>query len=470
MELRESIARNASISNQADPTNSLLSKWSKEISIINEAFNGKISEDRKLGTAVLLENTEKFIRNASRARNMFALNEATQPADVSFFKQFAFNNLLAVYPNLIAPELVSTQPMLSRHGEIRYLRVNYGSTKGRIKKGDTMFGQFNLGDHPNDPSYSSDSVEGEIIGTDGTTTDFHLDWTPVEPGSVKFMDDTGILAYRDDSSGNIVTAAGASAGTINYGTGKVTFNSAPAAGVSVDYIYDNISAPVSAPEIQVKIVSSPVYARSRKLKTLYAFDSAADMVNDYGITLSSEILAMSSAELKREIDDEIIKDLVEKGTAPGTTFNATIPEGISLVDHYAGFPAAVTVASNNIWNLTQVASASWLLVGANAANIVESIPRFRSAGVLNPKGAHLVGYLGNYPVYKSAALGEDDWAVGYKGASLFESGYIYAPYLPIMSTQLLMDENFTGKQGFSTSYGKKMTNSDFYGTSQITHL
>lgn len=328
-----------------------------------------------------------------------------------------------------------------------------------------MFGQYNLGQHPNDATYSSDSIEGELVGKE---QNFNLSWTPVEPGTVVMTDETGVV-YRDDSTGKIVTTAGAAAGTIDYATGKVAFTTAPTNDVSVNYTYDNISAPVQAPEIQIKVVASPIYAKSRKLKTLYAFDAGFDMANDFAINLSGEILSMSTAQLKREIDDEIIADLANKGTAPGTTFNMTVPDGISLVDHYAGFPAAITVASNNIWNLTQVADASWIIVGANAANIIESIPRFKSAGVVNPKGAHLIGYLDNKPVYKSAVLGEDDWVVGYKGDSLFETGYIYAPYLPIMSTQLLMDETFTGRQGFTTSYGKKMTSSDMYGTSKITH-
>lgn len=137
-QLRESLARNASVAGMTNPVNMLSTKWSKEIGLLNEAFNGKLDEDRKMGTAVLLENTERFLKNSAKARNMFALNEATQPSDTSFFKQFAFNNLLAVYPNLIAPDLVSTQPMLSRAGEIRYMRVLYGSTKGKIKAGDTI--------------------------------------------------------------------------------------------------------------------------------------------------------------------------------------------------------------------------------------------------------------------------------------------------------------------------------------------
>ena len=188
------------------------------------------------------------------------------------------------------------------------------------------------------------------------------------------------------------------------------------------------------------------------------------------MNLPSEILSLSASQLKREIDDEIVKDLNEKGTAPGVTFDATVPDGVSLVDHYAGFPAALTAASNNLWKLTQVATASWVIAGADAANIIEAIPRFKSLGVVNPKGSYLAGYLGNIPVYKSGAVADDDWTVGYKGDSLFESGYIYAPYMPIMSTMLLMDETFTGKQGLSTAYAKKLVNSDFYSRNKIVRL
>lgn len=160
------------------------------------------------------------------------------------------------------------------------------------------------------------------------------------------------------------------------------------------------------------------------------------------------------------------------GTAPGTSFDATIPDGVSLVDHYAGFPAAVTVASNNIWNSTQVAEASWLIVGPEAANILEAIPRFKSSGVVNAKGSHLIGYLNNLPVYKSMAqgIGNDGWVVGYKGDTLSDTGYVHAPFIPILATQLLEDaDTFAGKQGFSCAYGKRMTEPRFYGRSVITH-
>lgn len=105
-----------------------------------------------------------------------------------------------------------------------------------------MFSQFNLGDHPYDATYSSDAVEGEFLGTDGSTQAFTLSWTPVIPGSLIFRAEDGTVAYRDNNAGKIVSASGSDAGTINYETGAVNFTTAPVAGVTVDYEYDNLTA------------------------------------------------------------------------------------------------------------------------------------------------------------------------------------------------------------------------------------
>ena len=102
-----------------------------------------------------------------------------------------------------------------------------------------MFGQYNLGAHPNDYTYSSDYIEGELVGKE---QNLNLSWTPVEPGTVIMTDENGV-AYRDDSTGKIVKATdGSAAGTIDYATGKVTFTAAPENDLSVNYTYDNISA------------------------------------------------------------------------------------------------------------------------------------------------------------------------------------------------------------------------------------
>lgn len=193
-------------------------------------------------------------------------------ADVSFFKRYAINLLSAVVPNLIAEDIVSTQPMLSRVGEIRYLRVLYGSNKAPAKKGNVMFQNYEGGDF-SQFTYTSDQIEGEVIAADGSTKTFNLDWTPVMPGTISGSVGDDILA--DDGNGNI-TIAGSAAGTIDYASGLITFSSAPSASdaVEISYQYNNMEVPVEAPEINLKLVTTPIMAKSRKLKTLYSFDAA----------------------------------------------------------------------------------------------------------------------------------------------------------------------------------------------------
>ena len=85
-------------------------KWSNEINQINEALEGDLSYYDAVSTAILLENTSSFIDQ----KNMFygGMNEATQANDVGYFKNYALNLLSAVMPNLLAPEIVSIQPII----------------------------------------------------------------------------------------------------------------------------------------------------------------------------------------------------------------------------------------------------------------------------------------------------------------------------------------------------------------------
>ena len=178
----------------------------------------------------------------------------------------------ATIPNLIAPDIVSMQPMLSRIGEMRYLKVLYGSNKGSIKAGDTMFSQFQGGN--GSTNYSSSLVESEYHAAAGTKLTGNLAWLPVIPGQVQLV--VGATTVQDDGKGNIVGTG--ITGTINYNSGAfdITFTTAPAdpSHIFFNYTYNNIDAPVSAPEVNLKIETTPVIAQSRKLKALYSFDAA----------------------------------------------------------------------------------------------------------------------------------------------------------------------------------------------------
>lgn len=443
--------------------NGVMNKWKRNMSAISEAFNGEVDDYKLLSTAILLENTSQYLEGVARQRG---LNEATQPSDVSFFKRYAINLLSAVVPNLIAEDIVSVQPMLSRVGEIRYLRVLYGSDKAPVKKGNVMFQNYTGGDF-SQYTYTSDQIEGESVAGDGSTTKFSLDWTPIIPGSIQGTSQTDTVT--DDGNGNIMIN-GSKAGTVDYEHGLLTFNEAPANEIDLNYTYNNMEVPTEAPEIVLKLVTAPIQAKSRKLKTLYSFDAAYDLTNDYGMSMNNELVTYSASQIKHEIDMEIINDLYTKATSPSVSFNRSAPAGVSLVDHYNGFPIILSEAGNAMYFNTKMARPNFYVLGEDASNIVESLARFKSAGAIDPKGPYLAGYIGDIPVYKSPSIPTDGFLCGYKGSSLFDAGYIYAPYMPIMTTQLLMTEDFTGRQGFASSYGKRMTNTDFYAACKITNV
>lgn len=436
----------------------LLEHWNKEISAISSALGDKMDYNRQITTAVLLENASKQIARFNK------LNESTQTADVSYFKKYAINLLSAAVPNLIATDIVSVQPLSSRVGEVRHLKVSYGSNKGAVKKGDQMFGVFQAGN--GNTNYSADFIEDEVLTS--VDTEASLSWGPVIPGSVVLVNQA--KTYTDTKkAGELADKdSGSKVGTIDYATGKITFESTQSsADITASYNYDNMTSPVQAPEVNLSIHSLPMIAKSRKLKALYSLDSAFDLQSEFGMQMNNELVAYTASEIKHEIDGEIMNDLLRVASAASTSFNATPAEGISLRDHNEGFYNTVIEGSNNIFQATRLATASFIIAGVGACNIIESLPRFKPSGIANPVGPHLAGWLSDKPVYKNPFYPSDSYVLGYRGQGLFDAGYIYAPYMPIMSTQLIMDANFQGQKGFATSYAKKTVNSDMYSKGTI---
>lgn len=445
-------------------TNPLLSKWGKELNVISEACNGKFDAYRQATVAQMFENTQLHLDRVSQMQALGQMNEATQLTDVGMFKKSAINLLAAAIPNFIAYDIVSVQPMLARTSEIRTIELTYGNNKGKVKAGETVFGTLVGGN--SDTHYSSDEVDQELFEVKTNKVEGNLSWLPVVPGSVKFTIE-GVGDITDDGKGKLT---GGGTGTVDYNTGKVVINvTTTETTATASYFYDNVTTPVKAPEVNIRIKSIPMIAKSRKLKTIYSMDASFDMMNDYGMEINNQFLATVSAQLKHEIDGEIMNDLYRSASAKAVTWDAHPRDGISLADHNESFYMTVIEAGNNIFQATKLATGSYIIAGIKASNVIESMARFRPSGIINPVGPHLVGYLGDKPVYKNPFYPEDAFLVGWKGTNLFDAGYVYAPYMPIMSTQLLMTAEFQGERGFATAYGKKTVNSNMYCKGTITN-
>lgn len=441
----------------------LVETWGEHITAVQEALGHQLSLDRQVVLAACLENTQMQFK---RVDHMY---ETTQPTDIGPFKKFALELVTAVVPNLIALDLFSAQPMTNKIGEIRYVKYLYGSNKGRTQAGTAISDAFNLGER--DVNYSSEVIEGEYIGADGETHyTGNLSYIPVRPGTVKI--DVGGTVISDNGSGQLA-GTGVTAGTINYANGAydLTFSGATAADLTADYEYRLDYAPVAVPQIDIKIETSPIIAKSRKLRALFAFDAAFDMQRDYGVDINTALVSQVATEIKHEIDGELLENALAAAGANGgvaLTWAKTPGTGVSITEHNLSIWNKMVESSNAIFAATKRAAMTWVCIGIGVANIIETLPNFKSAGVINPVGPHLVGYLNNVPVYKNPYFPADEWLAGYRGTGLFDAGLVYAPYMPVMTTSMIMTDDFVGRRGFATAYGKKMVNSKLYAKGRVT--
>ena len=105
------------------------------------------------------------------------------------------------------------------------------------------------------------------------------------------------------------------------------------------------------------------------------------------------------------------------------------------------------------------------------ANIIETMDKFKAAASLNTAGPHIMGTLnGRFLIVKNPYYPADKFTIVYRGDVTLDTGFVYAPYMPIMATQFLMGSDFFGHQGYATSYGKKLVAPEFFCNGLITHV
>lgn len=429
-------------------------------------------------TAAVLNNTKNWLES---------LDETTKAISVGDFQKYAFPLVRAIFPELVANSLVSVQPMMGPTSLIFYLDFVYGSTKGNVQKGTKVFDSIGLG--PNNPSYSSGLIEEEGIGTGaGNVKQYQptLSYVPIRAGSLTVTDGTQIVT--DDGNGGL---AGDGAGTINYQTGAldVTFTDNVALGTAVlaTYEYD-LEGQSNIPEIDLILTSSPVVAKPRKLKSKWSLEAAFNLRSLHGLEAEVELSSAVGAEIRFEIDREIINDLTrvvpaqnfapvwskskyftdsDPYNSPGTGAATTV----GLTEQYLSITNQFVVGSNKIFQSTGRAVGQWIVMGLGVADVVETLPGFMATpGVPNgmTKGVYNAGTLnGRWTIFKDPFYPSNEWLMGYKGTTFLEAGFVYAPYIPLYTTPLIVLDDFIGRKGMATQYGKKVVNKLFYSKGRI---
>lgn len=442
----------------------LVESWKDRLTAV-EKVTENFNYEKRIALAKLLENTQSYLNHHLME------SRATQSSNIGQFKRFALDALTVAIPSLIAFDLVSVQPISNRVGMINYIEYTYNSNKGTVKEGQIFTDTFKKGN--SEPTFTLAAVNGEAkaVALAAAVTGT-LNWKPATPGSITIKH--GTVVITDDGAGNLESTGNITDGEINYTTGeyKYTLSVADLASVpTVNYSYNNEFVPANdVPQVGLQLRSLPVQAKARHLSIKYAFEAGFELSKEYDYDINVELSKMAAGELNHEIDIEITNDLYDIANEDAElVFSKAQPIGVNLVDHYDAFSIKLSEGAAKIYAATQRVQPNWLLIGINVLPLVSNMRAFKASGVTSYNGPYFAGTLNGYKVFVSPSLVDANaFILGFKGERLFEAGYVYAPYMPIMQSELVTLMDMSSQKGLVTMYATKVVNPQLYIRGKIT--
>ena len=249
---------------------------------------------------------------------------------------------------------------------------------------------------------------------------------------------------------------------------------------------------LNIPEVNLELRSLPIVAKTRKLKAVWSPELAQDLNAYHSIDAEAELTSMLSDYISMEIDLEILDMLISDAVtvdywsaAVGKVYDAANEAFVNdtfygtKFEWYQTLVAKIQKVSNEIHRLTLRGGANFVVVGPKIATILESLPGYVSqpgdgdaAQAQFAMGVSKVGQAaGRYTVYKNPYMSENQILVGFRGANFLETGAVYSPYVPLITTPLVYDpSDFTPRKGVMTRYAKKMIRPEFYGLIKCSAL
>ena len=384
----------------------------------------------------------------------------TQRSDMGMYKKFTMNLTNVALPNLIAYDLVIVQPMSSMSGYITYVEYTAGSNKGETAQGDVFNSPFGLGKV--DPNYTADRVvETTKAVQEDSKVVAQLAWTPV------MVDDAGKLVQGKILKG--VTEVTAYTATKD---GKIEFTSGVSAEdeIKVAYVYDNVVIPQNdLPIINAQIKNIPLIAKARRVAVYYSQIAAFQAKTDYGFNLADELAEKAVGQLSYEIDTEVTNLLIDNADADDSlVWSKTLPVGVSKTEHYEGFTEIVEIARQKVYDRTRRFAPNYMLIASNILPILTFIKGFSAAPAGKINGPYFAGTLNGLKVFVTPNIEPNKFVIGVNGDDMMSSAAVYAPYMPIVPTQLLGYADGAMSQGWSTLYDLKILNKNLLVAGRIT--
>ena len=412
----------------------LVEKWSP---VLNEESAGTIADrHKKAVTAVVLENTEKAIREQGEQATMLTEDAAANNTSVAAnWNPVLISLVRRAMPNMMAYDVCGVQPMSGPTGLIFAMKSKYKTTRaGATANNEALFNEAISG-------FSGDS------------------------SATQTADDTGLAGLANvDSAGAVPT----------FGGGMSTAN-AEQLGTTGESAFA---------EMGFTIEKATVTAKSRALKAEYTLELAQDLKAIHGLDAETELANILSTEILAEINREVIRTINSRAKTGFTTSNATKSgifnlasdaDGRWSAEKFKGLVVQLDREANAIAKETRrgkgnvVICSSDVATALSASGMLDYTPAMNTALNVDDTGNTFAGTLnGRMKVYIDPYATADYITVGYKGTNPYDAGIFYCPYVPLTMVRAVGEDTFQPKIGFKTRYG--MASNPFVGSTPADGL
>jgi len=388
---------------------------------------------RRAVTAQLLENQEITLREEREFLSEAPTNSVSN-AGVANFDPVLISLIRRAMPNLVAYDLAGVQPMNGPTGLIFAMRSRYTSMSGT----EALFNEA-------DSAFSASGISTSdpyVAGSDGASAGFGTD--------LQRGENPGVLAING------------AAATYSVGQGMDTAFS------------EELGGDQSFNEMAFSIEKVTVTAKSRALKAEYSLELAQDLKAIHGLNAEAELANILSTEILAEINREVIRTIY-KAARPGAQTNVATPGVFDLdvdsngrwsVEKFKGLIFQIERDANAIAQETRRGKGNMILCSADVASaltmagVLDYTPALDANLNVDATGNTFAGVLaGKFRVYidpyatNLASDGSQYYVVGYKGASPYDAGLFYCPYVPLQMVRAVGQDTFQPKIGFKTRYG-----------------
>jgi hypothetical protein len=218
---------------------------------------------------------------------------------------------------------------------------------------------------------------------------------------------------------------------------------------------------VAGNKLSIQILKQTVEAKTRKLSARWTFEAAQDAQAQQGIDIEAEIMAALAQEITAEIDQEVLRSLATLSSTVLTYDQAAVSGTATFVgDEHAALAVQINRAANLIAQRTRRGAGNWAVVSPTTLTLLQSATTSAFARTTEgtfeaPTNTKFVGTLNSaMKVYVNTYAETDNVLVGYKGSSESDAAAFYCPYIPLMSSGVVLDPaTFEPVVSFMTRYG-----------------